>query len=229
MLFSSLTCLRVFEQKSHILDIWPALRKSGVYSTLEWSPLIYSAFDLNRYIFDVRFKRPGSPNSPAKEHSKTFDPIPGLLALHIRRGDFSWHCQTDSSGNRMPFNAFNAFPEFPDQFKPPSHDISNEESWEIYQPRCYPSIEQIIERVEAVRAVNPGLHTVYVLSNAPRKWVDSLFDRMRLRHTWRLMGQSRDLQLTTEQRYIAQTVDMLIAQRAEVLIGNGVSCLSFSR
>lgn len=126
----------------------------------------------------------------------------------------------------MPFNAFNAFPEFPDQFKPPSPDISNEESWEIYEPRCYPSIEQIIERVEAVRAVNPGLHTVYVLSNAPRKWVDGLFDRMRLRHTWRLMGQSRDLQLTTEQRYIAQTVDMLIAQRAEVLIGNGVSDLS---
>ena len=34
---------------------------------------------------------------------------------------------------------------------------------------------------------------------------------------------SRDLELDSEQQYVAQGVDMLIGQRAQVIIGNGVS------
>ena len=37
------------------------------------------------------------------------------------------------------------------------------------------------------------------------------------------MTGSRDVKLSWEQKYVAQAVDMLIGQRAQVLIGNGVS------
>ena len=44
---------------------------------------------------------------------------------------------------------------------------------------------------------------------------------------WEHIGTSRDLRLTGEQKHNSQAVDMAIAQRAEVFIGNGVRHLAF--
>ena len=40
---------------------------------------------------------------------------------------------------------------------------------------------------------------------------------------WDSISSSRDLALNWEQKFVAQAVDVLVAQRAQVLIGNGVS------
>jgi hypothetical protein len=41
------------------------------------------------------------------------------------------------------------------------------------------------------------------------------------------IGTGRDLRLTGEQKHNSQAVDMVIAQRAKVFIGNGVRHLAF--
>jgi len=43
---------------------------------------------------------------------------------------------------------------------------------------------------------------------------------------WEHIGSSRDLRLTREQRHNSQAMDMAVAQRAEVFIGNGFSSMT---
>jgi hypothetical protein len=199
-------------------------------TTLEWSPLVQAAYNDNEAVFDLRARGHGGISGVLRRseegagrlpfHSTS---VPGLLAVHIRRGDWGNHCKKVLSSTRTPFNAFNAFPGFHDAFTPPSTSISQAEAWEVYRPRCWPTMDENIEQIEAVRRQNPNLHSIYVLSNGPRAWVQELLEKLHRRHPWQVMGGSRDLKLTFEQKYIAQSVDMLIAQRAEVFIGNGVS------
>lgn len=68
-----------------------------------------------------------------------------------------------------------------------------------------------------------GLKNVYVMTNAPKSWVLQLKYGLSKIGDWDHIASSRDLKLNWEQKYIAQSVDMMIGQRAQVLIGNGVS------
>jgi hypothetical protein len=76
---------------------------------------------------------------------------------------------------------------------------------------------------------------VYVLTNGPAKWLQKLKDSLQEDarkegvEEWKHIVTSRDLRLTGEQRRNSQAVDMAIAQRAEVFLGNGVRDLSSSR
>ena len=63
------------------------------------------------------------------------------------------------------------------------------------------------------------------MTNGARPWVTELKDALRETGGWNLIASSRDLELNWEQQYIAQAVDMLIGQRAQVIIGNGVGSL----
>ena len=62
------------------------------------------------------------------------------------------------------------------------------------------------------------------MTNASPTWLDTL--KVALSEggggEWRQIASSRDLKLSWEQKYVAQTVDMMIGQRAQVFIGNGV-------
>ena len=53
--------------------------------------------------------------------------------------------------------------------------------------------------------------------------MEELKDELRKMGGWEQVVSSRDLELGWEQQYVAQAVDMLIGQRAQVIIGNGVS------
>ena len=53
----------------------------------------------------------------------------------------------------------------------------------------------------------------------------SLKQRLYQEGGWDSILSSRDLVLSPEQKAVAQTVDMAIAQRAAVFLGNGVSLL----
>ena len=154
--------------------------------------------------------------------------IPGLLAIHVRRGDFKDHCVHLAKWS-SDWNAFNSFPEFYDKFDRPTDGgwgETSEANIELYIRRCYPSIEQISEKVSQIQkeAVDP-LRYLYIMTNGPTPWVEELKSALAQDMSWDHVGSSRDLKTTWEQNFVAQALDMYVAQRAQVFIGNGVSVL----
>lgn len=96
----------------------------------------------------------------------------------------------------------------------------------LYVERCYPSVEQIVERVKRVRTEYPQpLRYLYIMTNGATSWVEELKSALTKDMEWDQVGSSRDLKVTWEQKFVAQALDMYVAQRAQVFIGNGVSGL----
>ncbi|KAI9453287.1 hypothetical protein F5148DRAFT_1329649 [Russula earlei] len=109
---------------------------------------------------------------------------------------------------------FNELPGFPDRFSLPAKDGQGnppQGQSEIYSAHCFPDIKQIVLRVRArpewLRELTDALQ-----EDARRAGLDG----------WDRIGTSRDLHLTREQRHNSQALDMAVAQRAKVFIGNGV-------
>ncbi|KAG2362207.1 hypothetical protein BDR07DRAFT_1451277 [Suillus spraguei] len=190
-----------------MLSIWKYLKDSPVSTHWDWSPLIHDAYRRNRHIFvpnavSTFFQMLVGSTIP----ENYTNPIPGLLALHVRRGDFENHCVHLGKWSSN-WNAFNMFPEFSDKFERPTDGgwgETSEKNMQMYMQRCFPTIDQIVEKVMQVRAESekPLTH-IYIMTNgAPRS------------------------QRHVEQKFVVQSLDMLVAQRAEVLIGNGWSSLT---
>ncbi|KAF8189958.1 hypothetical protein K438DRAFT_1592841 [Mycena galopus ATCC 62051] len=192
-----------------VLDVFPALSKSPILSDFGWSPLTLLGFYNNlKYFASSDF---GGVASMAET---SIAPLRGLLAVHIRRGDYETWCIDNSTS----FKGFNSFPELPDTFSLPS-------SPENTRKRCYPSISEVVEKILAVNA--PHITRVYVMTNAARPWLADLKDALRTAHAWvDGVGTSRDLQLSLEGQFVAEGVDMYVGQRAERFIGNGFSSLT---
>ncbi|KAI0964553.1 hypothetical protein AcW1_001345 [Taiwanofungus camphoratus] len=216
---------------NRILDIWPTFSKSPILNEFRWSPLIENAFNTNRPIFSPASRLDSYiPSFPFFSNDDPYAPLPGLLVLHIRRGDFADHCMhlaKWSSG----WNGFNSFPELPDKFEVPlggGWGETTRENMELYMQHCFPSIEQIVAKTEAVRQTRAGrgLKNVYIMTNGAKSWVDDLKAALMSTGHWKKVTGSRDVKLNWEQKYVAQAVDMLIGQRAQVLIGNGFSSLT---
>lgn len=228
---------RLFGDSGRLLDIWPSLSTSPILTHFSWSPLITAALSANAHHIHPALS--SSTPSSFVPSSKP-PPLSGLLALHIRRGDFIEHCEHLTNWS-VRFMGFNEFPGLPDRFTPPAsssdsyddlygYDLSPEQR-ALYRAHCFPEIEQIVSRVRDVRASllrTTKLTRVYVLTNGKPEWLRELSDalqedarRERL-NKWEHIGTSRDLRLTGEQRHNSQAVDMAVAQRAEVFIGNGV-------
>ena len=140
---------------------------------------------------------------------------------------------------------FNEFPGLPDRFTPPvpssgsyddyGYDLTPEQRAR-FRAHCFPDLEQIVSRVREVRALllpTTKLTRVYTLTNGRPEWLEELKDalqedaRRKGLEEWEHIWTSRDLRLTGEQKHNSQAVDMAIAQRAEVFIGNGVRHLAF--
>lgn len=187
-----------------------------VLTQWEWSPLIHDAFEANRgVIFPPALDWPDSTVD---------ETMAGLLVIHVRRGDFTAHCHFLASLN-SDWNAFNSFPGLPDKYDQVHSDPRlSRENHKAYMGHCYPSIEQIVEKVETVREESPEpLDYIYIMTNGADSWVVDLREALLDLGGWGHIGSNRDLCLTWEQKFVAQAVDMLVAQRAQVFIGNGVS------
>ncbi|KAH9926412.1 uncharacterized protein B0H18DRAFT_1085010 [Fomitopsis serialis] len=191
---------------SRVLDIYP-----GFAAFAANRPLIAPPTFLDRWLPSLPFFRPSSP----------YPMISGLLVLHVRRGDFAEHCEHLARWSAR-FNGFSSFPGLPDAFEPPpgaGWGENTPENTAVYMRRCFPTVAQIVEKVTAVRETTAG-------RGLRNEWVDELKAALyAMGGVERVMG-SRDVQLNWEQKYIAQAVDMLIGQRAQVLIGNGFSSLT---
>ena len=216
----------LFANSRRLLDIWPHFSESPIVQGFGWATLVELAFDNNRQVIS-----PTSPLDPPLSASSThglarYDTIPGLLALHIRRGDFKGHCHDVLMRRSIGYTGFNSFPSLPDHWEIPQ-GISDVEKKSLYTRHCFPDIDMIVQRVEEVRkaeaqaGVTP-LSQVYIMTNGSPSWVSKLKTALLARHAWTHIASSRDLMLTPEQKYVAQAVDMLVAQRAQVFVGNGV-------
>ena len=60
------------------------------------------------------------------------------------------------------------------------------------------------------------------MTNGDAEWLQQLKEALMQVKKWDAVITSRDLQLSWEAKPVAQSVDMLIGQRARVFIGNGV-------
>ncbi|KAK2463845.1 hypothetical protein APHAL10511_004150 [Amanita phalloides] len=215
------------------LDLWPLLRESPIFTQLGWSPLIRAAYKTNQRFFEsapsslfASLYAPISKHFPKMFASAgpllpPYDPLDGLLVIHIRRGDFDkhcWHFINYSSG----YNGYNSFSDLPDRFVPPPGGGTPENA-DIYLRHCFPNVTQIAERVRDVRRRVEGLRKVYVMTNGKGEWLAELRAALvgGTGGEWDMVTTSRDLTLSWEQKPVSQTLDMYVAQRAKAFIGNG--------
>lgn len=113
--------------------------------------------------------------------------------------------------------------------KPPvdENDLIYEEGREYYRKVCYPSIEHIVEKVVEIKKTNAGkdLSTIFLMTNGKPDWIAEVKEALHAAGTWESIQSSRDLALDWEQKHVAGAIDMLIGQRADVFVGNGVCVL----
>jgi hypothetical protein len=97
--------------------------------------------------------------------------------------------------------------------------------------RSYPTEAEILERIRTVRrehlAAAPGaaLDVLYVATNADARWVAALRAPL-LRDGWRAVVSLHDFALDEAQNEVGNAVDMEVARRAALFVGNGVRARS---
>lgn len=94
----------------------------------------------------------------------------------------------------------------------------------LYRAKCLPQTLDIISRARRMRKNHPLLKSVYILTDGDDDWIEEI--RMWLQsegwnHVW--VGK-RDVWSDWEDREVGVGVDMEVARRAGVFVGNGVSC-----
>ncbi|KAI0032867.1 hypothetical protein K488DRAFT_85461 [Vararia minispora EC-137] len=213
----------IFGDGPRMADIWPQLMESPILTDWAWSDLVKSGVEHNCDLIHPFIR----PNDLHRSELR------GLLALHVRRGDFETHCAMLSNWCSLP-NAFNTRHDFPDKHNPPVDRTCDgnhhEATHEYYFQHCFPTIEQIVARVEVITAdaARQGrkLDRIYILTNGSKDWLGELKIALSQVRPWLSITTSRDLDITWEQKFVAQAMDQLIATRAEVFVGNSWSSLS---
>ncbi|KZT66359.1 hypothetical protein DAEQUDRAFT_456807 [Daedalea quercina L-15889] len=218
----------LLQDASRLLDEWPAFSQSPMLTEFGWSPLVELAFDMNREMFAPSsvFQPYLSSTPDSMNSAERYSLVPGLMAVHIRRGDFVRHCRRIADW-RAKFFGYNDFPSFPDKLAIPE-DASQETSAELYRTHCFPEIPEIVQKIEGVRRseAGQGIENIYIMTNGPSSWTADLKNALRSSSEWNRITSSRDILVNHEQEYVKQAVDILIGQRAQVFIGNGFSSMT---
>ena len=118
---------------------------------------------------------------------------------------------------------------------------AREEADKVYMRRCLPGVEDIVKRADEVRAdwngslqssnttANP-LTKVLLISNGWPSFVSSISSALRALNTngetWAEVHTSRVRPPAVWEKDVEVAVDMALAERAEVFLGNGFSTLS---
>ncbi|KAK7037644.1 hypothetical protein VNI00_010861 [Paramarasmius palmivorus] len=197
---------------TRLTSLWDIFIKSPTSRLLETSPLVRSAVDRNEYIFLPHGPRPptSSPN-----------PWDRLMAIHLRRGDYERHCAGLGYMNATWYG-WNQLEFLPDKF-----EAGN--GIEEHMRHCWPTIDDIVLKVREarseflrLRADGGTLDVMHLLTNDQTEFIDKLADALR-REGWFTIRTTKDLLLDQEQTDVSMAVDMDIARKAAVFVGNGWS------
>ncbi|KAF7365603.1 hypothetical protein MVEN_00433800 [Mycena venus] len=184
---------------TRVLSLWDSFHKSPTSRLLGPSPIVQAAIDRNEYLF--------LPRGPRPPHPAPRDPYARMLAIHLRRGDY-------------------LLPSIVDKFTPlPGDDPARVETMLSH---CLPTGAQIVKKIHDAREeyVNaaPGrlLDILYLLTNEQGPWLDDIKAELKAAG-WYTIVTTRDLQLDVEQTDVSMAIDMQLARKAAVFIGNGWS------
>ncbi|KAJ6557061.1 hypothetical protein DFH09DRAFT_548652 [Mycena vulgaris] len=199
-----------------LLSLWPSFAASPISRLLGPAPIVRAAVERNAFLF--------LPRGPRPPHPAPRDPAARMLALHLRRGDYEGHCRGMEYMD-LPFYSWNLFPHLPDRFTPePGVDGKGAR----FLARCWPDADGVVRKAAGARAdylayagANGTLDVMYLLTNERSAWIDGLKGALRA-DGW-TVATSQDLVLDTEQTDVSMAVDMEIARRAAVFVGNGWS------
>ncbi|GLB38601.1 hypothetical protein LshimejAT787_0504660 [Lyophyllum shimeji] len=205
-----------------ILPLWDSFSKSPTSRLLRTSPIVGAAVKRNEYLFLPRGPRPAHPVSP--------DPYARMLAMHIRRGDFKGACTHLATWNST-FYSWNLLPQLPDRLEFPAHIVWNTtEYFEAHAERCLPDFDAIIKKardsrddyVKAAPGKRRTLDIMYLLTNEKGEWIEKLKKALK-KDGWHTIVTSNDLELDSEGVDTGMAIDMDIARKAAVFVGNGWS------
>ncbi|KAG8945749.1 hypothetical protein FRC00_009972 [Tulasnella sp. 408] len=160
--------------------------------------------------------------------------IPGLLAIHLRRGDFIEHCDNLNHWASV-WSGWNSFPAYRDKFftLAQAATMTYEERLPYFQQHCLPSVDQLVSRLHVVRrewelggqSGERKLKRAYLLTNAEPEYKKELKERL-LADGWEHVAMTSDLSVEQPEVEVDVAADMMIGQYAEVFVGNGFSSLT---
>jgi len=208
-----------FFVSKRVISLFPTVSTSPVVTRFEWSSIVRDAVTRN-YPLLLSGSSPQSINE--------LPVAPGLLAIHLRRGDYEYHCKTILAPDAAEYIGWNQFSGLPEPFTPPpgaGHNMTTPEALSIYLQHCWPSIEQIKHKLRDVRARDPTLTRVFALTNGKPGWISTMKKEL-LDDGWKHVVTTLDLDLTWEQSGVDNAIDMEIAARAQAFVGNGFSSLT---
>ncbi|KAJ7205855.1 hypothetical protein B0H12DRAFT_1034925 [Mycena haematopus] len=205
-----------------VLTLWDSFSQSPISRLLDASPIVRAAVDKN---VDANLFIPRGPRPPHPAPRRPFDRV---LAMHLRRGDYEEHCRWMAYINTA-FYSWSLFPHLPDRFVSEPDAPGKDER---FLARCWPDIEGIVKKAAEARKdylaqprtgtdSEPTLDVLYVLTNEKSAWLEELKNALK-RDGW-TVATSQNLKLDAEQRDVSMAVDMEIARRAAVFVGNGWS------
>jgi len=203
-----------------VLSLWDMFSKGPVSQLLKTSPIVERGVQVNHNVFAL--------------NPSDVDPFSRMLAIHLRRGDFKEACTSLSNWNST-YYSWNLHEFLPDHFDPPPGGTMGKNTPEneaLYMTHCLPTDEQILQKIrdskndylKAVEAAggHETLDVLYLLTNDDSEWLNDV-KRIMKADGWKVIATSRDLKLDRETKEVGMAVDMDIARRAAVFIGNGVS------
>ncbi|KAG8904053.1 hypothetical protein FRC00_014281, partial [Tulasnella sp. 408] len=215
-----------------ILSTWDLLQESPVLNNFSWSPLVRGIVARNMHLFgDV--SRWDDPSYKPRT-APTAD-IPGLLAIHLRRGDFIEHCDNLNHWASV-WSGWNSFPAYRDKFPLTLAQAANmtyEERLPYYLPHCLPTVDELVYRLHIVRrewelggrSGERKLKRAYLLTNAEPKYKKEVKEKL-LADGWEHVAMTSDLLVEQPEVEVDLAADMMIGQYAEVFVGNGFSSLT---
>ncbi|KAF8303077.1 hypothetical protein DL93DRAFT_2067058 [Clavulina sp. PMI_390] len=215
--------------------LWPSFSASPVMTAFQWSPVVIHAVENNLQLLRLSSSQSriegGIQPADAPRHP---DIVPGLITLHVRRQDFEGRKYTTLS-TFAPFHGWAQLSFLPDRLiLPPSATESESERAKYVFPRCWLEIDGIVERLHSLRAeYNHVAHEegkkielkkVHVATNGNPEWVGELKKAL-WRDGWGSVTSTYDLRLDWEEggAPVDGAIDMEMAARGEVFVGNGFS------
>ncbi|KAF5340593.1 hypothetical protein D9611_007405 [Ephemerocybe angulata] len=222
-----------------ILDLWDEFKASPMSSLgLRTGSVVLRGVERNMGLF-TRHRQTHEVRRAREE-----DPMERTLAIHIRRGDFVQACQDLADWNST-YYSWNQLPFLPDHFVPPPYPPDKErgtnnnspENVATYLGHCLPDDDAIARKVEQARldweaATNRTptaghfLDTIFLLTNERDPvWLGKLKAHFMDAGGWKnVVVSSLEVMYGDAQELdVGMAIDMELAKRAAVFVGNGFS------